>query len=283
MRRNLHLLTTTGFLPGLFLLLANDFLFKPLFNNWLTGKLSDFAGLFIFPLFLTAFAPKFKRAIYISTALAFTFWKSIYSEPLIDWWNALSAFKVARVADPTDLIALVVLPLSYIYFRQQERRPAHTNRFALSRLVTSGVVLLSLFAFTATSRANEHMVTDDRGYEFTMNKDELLQELRKVAGHVNHYRSNDGTVRRFEKINKRPMTEEERNNYSINTISKFCDSTVYASFTLHTLADKTVLKVAYLMYNCKMSGEQYDLEAVRTFEKDVIERLGGRPAERLPD
>jgi hypothetical protein len=175
-----------------------------------------------------------------------------------------------------------MLPLSSIYYRQQERQPAYTERFALRRLATCGVIILSLFAFTATQRVGDRMVSEEKQYEFKMSKGVLIKELQRVGGYLHHYRYDDEFVRRLEKINKRPMTEEDRNSYSLNTISKFCDSTVHATFTLHTVGDKTVLKVGHLLYNCKAGDEQHDMEATRTFEREVIERLGGRPVESWP-
>src|SRR3989442_14409237 len=40
-------LSSPGFLAALAVLLANDLWWKPAFGNWLTDKLSDFAGLFV--------------------------------------------------------------------------------------------------------------------------------------------------------------------------------------------------------------------------------------------
>ncbi|MDQ3688416.1 MAG: hypothetical protein M3430_22875 [Acidobacteriota bacterium] len=126
MKRNLHLLSSPGFLLGLSLLLVNDFLFKHLFHNWLTGKLSDFAGLFIFPIFWTALAVRWKKTIYSLTALSFIFWKSMYSQPLIDWWNMLHLFTMHRVVDMTDLLASLSLPFSYLYCQQLQDKSSDT-------------------------------------------------------------------------------------------------------------------------------------------------------------
>ena len=40
-------LSSPGFLVALAVLLANDLWWKAAYDNWLTGKLSDFAGLFV--------------------------------------------------------------------------------------------------------------------------------------------------------------------------------------------------------------------------------------------
>ena len=52
---NKHIFTSYGFNITLAILLLNDFILKDLYGNWLTGKLSDFAGLFVFSLFFSAY------------------------------------------------------------------------------------------------------------------------------------------------------------------------------------------------------------------------------------
>ena len=50
-------LTAAPFLAALLLLLINDFLFKAAYHNWLTGKLSDVAGLFAWTFFWCVVLP----------------------------------------------------------------------------------------------------------------------------------------------------------------------------------------------------------------------------------
>lgn len=139
----LRLLTSGGFLFGLTLLLINDFVLKAQFHNWFTGKLSDFAGLFIFPLFWTAFFPKRERLIFAITALGFVLWKSPLSESLIHFWNSWPFGKITRVVDYTDFLALVMLPLAYAY---KSPRSLFQCRYAPQM-----AAVLSIFAFGATS------------------------------------------------------------------------------------------------------------------------------------
>lgn len=48
-------LASPAFVASVLLLLINDFVLKPQIGNAVTGKLSDFAGLFAFPFFWSAF------------------------------------------------------------------------------------------------------------------------------------------------------------------------------------------------------------------------------------
>lgn len=179
MRRNLYLLTTPGFLVGLSLLLANDFLFKPLFNNWLTGKLSDFAGLFIFPLFWTVCAPRHKRAVFLLTGIGFLFWKSGLSQPLIDEWNYLTPLTLARERDATDLLALFMLVPAYRYHSSFAGLEPHAAASFNRRWATCLVAVVSLFAFTATSYRTNY---DYSGEEFVFadTKAGLTKRLEKL-------------------------------------------------------------------------------------------------------
>src|SRR5262249_49080806 len=144
-----RVLTAPSFIAVLVVLLLNDFVLKPHFHNWLTGKLSDFAGLFIFPLFLSVWAPRFKATIYFSTALAFAFWKSASSQSLLETVNAVVPFQIGRTVDMTDLIALFTLPVSWRYV------PADGPSIARIRprraVWAVAVSCFCVFAFAATS------------------------------------------------------------------------------------------------------------------------------------
>jgi hypothetical protein len=115
MERASRVLTSTGFLFGLAVLLVNDLVLKLAYPSLLTGKLSDFAGLFIFPMFFAALIPRHTRPIYVATAIAFVWWKSPLSQAFIDNWNETPLYDIARVVDYTDLVALAVLPISLAY------------------------------------------------------------------------------------------------------------------------------------------------------------------------
>jgi hypothetical protein len=123
-QRHFNVLLSPGFLIGLAVLLLNDFVLKQQFHSALTGKLSDFAGLFVFPLICAALFPARKSHVYILTTLAFVLWKSAYSQPFIESWNSLTFFSVERAVDYSDLLALSALPFSYAYGRMHSGNPS---------------------------------------------------------------------------------------------------------------------------------------------------------------
>lgn len=134
-------LSTLPFLLCLFLLLLNDFYLKAAFHNTLTGKLSDFCGLFIFPIFWSVFFPRRKFAIFLLTGLLFMVWKSEYATSFITFFST-NFFPIQRVIDHTDIIALIVLPLAWYSLKLR-----HLNL----NLNPSFIALLAFFAFCASS------------------------------------------------------------------------------------------------------------------------------------
>src|SRR6185437_11612846 len=125
-------------------LLLNDFVLKAAFHNWLTGKLSDFAGLAAITIFGCALWPRHVRVVGGAIAVFFVFWKSPHSAGVIAAANAVLPFPVGRTIDYSDVIALPVISLVCC---NGHRLPL-VDLGKISVWLTAGVCL---FAFTATS------------------------------------------------------------------------------------------------------------------------------------
>jgi hypothetical protein len=69
--RVLEVFTTWPFVLALVTLLVNDALLKQAYPGFITGKLSDFAGLAVVSLPLFAAVPRHARAIYLALSGAF--------------------------------------------------------------------------------------------------------------------------------------------------------------------------------------------------------------------
>lgn len=173
--RKTDILKDPLFISGLLLLILNDHALKALLHNQLTGKLSDFAGLFIFPAFWSYFFPKYRKGIYILTGLFFTFWKSELATSFITALNSIS-IAVSRVVDHTDLIALYVLPVSYYYFLKN-------HSYHLSKSVSVYLIsAISFIAFCATSAPYYHFKQPYEYYSYypyrtRLTMDDILHKL----------------------------------------------------------------------------------------------------------
>lgn len=133
------------FLISVFVLLLNDFYLKHQFHNYLTGKLSDFAGLFAFPYFASLFFKSKIKPIYILTGILFIFWKSSSSQLVFDFLNGFG-IGINRIVDYSDFIALFILPFSYHY-----RIKNLTGIKKLKFLPKPILIGICSFAFIATS------------------------------------------------------------------------------------------------------------------------------------
>ena len=213
--RNLHILSSPGFLIGLSLLLTNDFMLKEQFHNGFTGKLSDFAGLFVFSLFWIAFFPRHKRLICVATAVLFVFWKSAYSQSLIEGWNSLPFFGIQRTVDYSDLCALLVLPLSYYY-------SGIPSGVQVSRRLIHAIAIVSVLAFTATSYS--HKASFNNEYEFETSRKQLLERMSRLPkNEVNNsfWKGGDAFEVGFDDcISGANITLADRENHSVITLKQ---------------------------------------------------------------
>jgi uncharacterized protein YqcC (DUF446 family) len=266
------------FIFSLFLLLLNDFFLKQQFHNFLTGKLSDFAGLFVFPLFFAAFFPKRKSAIYISTAIFFIFWKSPLSQSLIDFWNSVIYFKIWRVVDYTDLLALSVLPLSYFYFETQTQKQKTFSISFAKRAFASFIVLLSVFAFTATTLVKDRSISLEREYNINLDKGAIENTLRKnpkIQG-----LKFQSWAEKFPGDNNIENKDDFIVDFSLK--QRFCDSEYPKfSFLMEQNGSMKIFGVT-TYFECKLYEKesnsntltaQHRQELQSIFEREVIEKL----------
>ena len=120
-------------LAAVIVMALNDHWLKYSFGNWVTGKLSDFCGLFYFPIFLLALAAlvdevfewrRFKLGPF-STVVAIGFSDLLLilvklsprmAETVEIFFNQY-LFRIQLVQDPTDLLALLINPLTFFYLK----------------------------------------------------------------------------------------------------------------------------------------------------------------------
>lgn len=152
-------------------MLINDLYLKYEYHNYLTGKLSDFAGLFAFPYFFSCFFSKKIKLIYFFTGVFFVIWKSEFSQPIFDFAHSYG-IGINRVVDYYDLIALIILPFSYQYKLNNS-----INIEKLKFIPIPIVIGVSSFAFIATTLPRESgslNLKSDYEVQFDIPKDTLL-------------------------------------------------------------------------------------------------------------
>jgi hypothetical protein len=156
------LVLTGPYLAAVALLALNDHWWKRAVPGLVTGKLSDFAGVFAAAVFVAAFRPRWSLQVCTVVGIMFFFWKTPWLTPLLERWNGLHLYSVGRAVDPSDLSALVMLPLAYWYV---QRRPV--PRGGATAVISISV--LSLLCFAATSPSK---------YQFEVPADHALRRMR---------------------------------------------------------------------------------------------------------
>ena len=245
------ILTSPGFVISLSLLLINDFYLKPALSTPLTGKLSDFAGLFAFTLFWIAMFPQFRRGICLAILLGFAFWKSSYSQPVIDSWNGLGIVRFSRTIDLTDLIALSVIPPAYSYASRRVSRTLAPNWMPTS------LALIAIFTFGATSYSTQYADYGNK-YYFAGSKSELFKKIDDL--HLLYF--------------DYPLRKEQMESGKLDLCipAKMCRGSIYANLEVVEVDKQTIVSIRKLRNECRnYDGAREKLLA--EFEREFIERL----------
>lgn len=153
--RMTSVLTGAPFVLCLVTLIANDVWLKAAYPGWLTGKLSDFAGIAVVSLLAMAAGPQRTWRVMATLVAAFAWWKSPLSQPFVDAVNVAPLPLIApigRVVDYSDLLALCVIPLCSALARQAiaNTQPISTGH-QRQRWLVAPIACATFFGLTATS------------------------------------------------------------------------------------------------------------------------------------
>ncbi len=157
MNRRHALLLHPVFLLSLGTLLLNDHYLKYAHPSWLTGKLSDFSGLLVLSFVAVWFLERWFYSrktlvlIHLACGSVFAMWKllpmEIWLSEIFGWFSLPGPMKTP---DPTDLLALMILPVSFQFLVAAQRASSpKTDR--VPRMALYGVLMVTLFAIVATS------------------------------------------------------------------------------------------------------------------------------------
>lgn len=248
--KNNPIFSSWWFLFGLSMLLVNDFILKDLYGNWLTGKLSDFSGLFVFSLFWTALFPKYRLKIMWLTGIMFVYWKSSYSQAFINTWNQFDILPIDRVVDYSDYLALLILPLA----NSCSKSLSTHWKLKISPIIP---LLLSAFSFMATSyRSN---VDINKEYHLPYPKDTVIQRLVRLDSLQFEHQT-------FESINQ--LDTIEFDIFSSHCFSRFKVQISVLETPINTC------KLMLLTANHRCPSEKDDkAKILNEFEVKIIDRI----------
>lgn len=179
--RNKNLIGNYIFIIAILMLLVNDQFLKFKFPGLITGKLSDVCGIIILPLLLTFVFPKLRERSVWVTMLAFTYWKSGYSQSLIDFYNQFALIETSRVIDYSDLWVLFLLPIPYYILKNHQL----TASFSIKKINPYFILFPSVLILTATSPPKSYYYTRTNGnlacfrcnINVSQGQDEIINKL----------------------------------------------------------------------------------------------------------
>jgi len=233
--RRLDILGSPVFVISLFLLVMNDWYLKQAFHNELTGKLSDISGLTLCFLLFYSLYPGYPKIIFAILNAGFVYWKSPASQWFIDLWNSLEIATIARAIDYTDLLALPVVILAWIYADTRKVRP-------VGRMYQNLVIISSVFAIAGTSMppTKEEMilinkieeVRKERVSNYTYSQDSLDENI------LNKLEPLLSTIPDPDKLRKQGIEVELWENSKFDAITYNFDTFYINTWVFHGHADR---------------------------------------------
>jgi hypothetical protein len=170
------------------LLFVNDHILKVVCPSWITGKVSDFTGLFFFPFIVAAglsfLLSKFTIPTIRVGQIAFGFvgiwFLLLKSIPLVNYLTAglaslLIGFPAKFVMDPTDLVALFAMFPAWIIWRQSS--PMKPTSAAYAALIFGSLAAI------ATSPV-KWIVESVTNLEYDQNGIVYAADITKRANHI---------------------------------------------------------------------------------------------------
>lgn len=141
-------LVSWPFLLSLAVLITNDLYLKSAFPGWLTGKLSDVAGIYLVALLVTASSPTKKYMGAMILALGFLYWKSPLSQWFVDSMNSMLQVRIGRVVDYSDLLALLTIPIAWATVTDGA---TNSRKLLTHKLLSIPIAVVAVLAVSGTS------------------------------------------------------------------------------------------------------------------------------------
>lgn len=248
------------FIICLLTLIINDFYFKASFGNVLTGKLSDFAGLIVFPIFIAYLFPTTKKWISVLIGILFVLWKTPLSSPFIEIFNQTFPVQIQRIVDYSDYWALLGLPIAHLLLNENKDISIKPSKvLQIGKFV---ILSLSFFAICATSvipptELPKGTVYIGKEYTIKKSKNEIIEMIESLGYNVEYFENLDQS--------KSLKTHRSRRVPYYQT-----DNIVIYDETSNPV--DTVLNVKYTMYEPKENVTIIEIVNVTLSEDGNIQR-----------
>jgi hypothetical protein len=234
---------------------------KPTFPGVLTGKLSDVSGLFVAGVLTSVLARRRPVLALGGIGAVFVWWKSAASQPLIERWNAVAPFPIARVVDWTDLLALPMLGLAVAYTRSEFR--SVTGKIPRVVMVVAAGVAVAATSLPPPSGVRENAHAALVSYQPNVTyvapgaRGDTLAAFQR-AGFAQSYRGLFGEA-------------IDLNTYVRCGVDDAPDRSIVAvELTVDDRRGRTEIAV-WRTWHCSRSAPPSRLDALRAFESEILD------------
>lgn len=271
------------FIVCLITLLLNDFYLKQTFSNALTGKISDFVGLIVFPIFIAYIFPNTKKWISIATGILFIIWKTPLVTPIIEALNQILPLKIQRIIDYSDYWALLALPIAHKIINQEIKLDFNSSKSL--KFGKIGIASVSFFAICATSVPPPVEIPKGTiyiGKEYTIKKSKTETiEMVKSLGYNVDFHENLEDSETIKKYRSRNIPYYQTDNIVIyDDNSKPIDTILNVKYTLYE-PKKNKTKIEIINVTLSEDGNIQKWQTLKylrkqykkTMEKQVIEKI----------
>lgn len=248
------------FIACLITLLLNDFYLKQAFSNTLTGKISDFTGLIVFPIFIAYILPNTQKWISIATGILFIIWKTPFVTPIIETFNQAFPLKIQRIIDYSDYSALLVLPVAHRIINQHRNLIFDSGR--LLKFGKIGLASVSFFAICATSirppvEIPKGTIYIGKEYTIKKSKEETIEMIKSLGYNVDFHKNleDSTTIKKY---------------WSRNIPYYQTDNVIIYDDNLKPI--DTILNVKYTLYEPKENKTKIEILNVTLSEDGNIQR-----------
>lgn len=176
--------TTWPLLFSVLLLILNDHVLKYSFPGIVTGKISDFSGIFLIVLVLRDAFPKKVLETAVLVVGLFLYWKSPYSQGLIEFINTYSPIEFNRTVDYSDLVAFVIIPVAYFVYEKRNRFTLKLNSAELIKIPAIVSTVLGITGTSALYRPDIYEIRKESPSE-SIDIAKAISTIENVAGHHN--------------------------------------------------------------------------------------------------
>jgi uncharacterized integral membrane protein len=176
------------FILSLLILIFNDYIGKSLMPGLLTGKLSDFSGIFIFCIFIYVIlshkikTPRGVMILCFTIGLLFTIWKIAPVEHIFDRLERILHLPMPkRAKDISDLFALIMVALSYVFIMKRKEGVSVLFRKGTFKIALIYIIMLITgLNIIATSIVSRYTIEPDFIQNRRLDQNQLLFMLEQT-------------------------------------------------------------------------------------------------------